>query len=885
MAKDIKFNIKLSVDGKEQLVTASTNVKDLANSLGIATGKTNKLRQSMATFGSVSMALQGAMTGIQQLSSTITEWTDANNVQVEAETKLATVMRQRMQATEEEIESIKQLAAEQQKIGIIGDEVQLAGAQQIATFLSEKDALQALIPAMNNLVAQQKGYTATSQDAVTIANMMGKVMQGQTSALKRVGITFTEAQEEALKYGTELERANVLAQIITDNVGQMNTELAKTDAGKAKQLSNYISDLKEQLGSMFSTIQPAIVAAGQLGLAISAVGTTVNGVKAVATSIALLTRQLKAATAASTALKVAIRGAFIATGIGAAIAGITALVEHLTKSTDDAVDSVDALSSANNAYQATASSVKGKIDVEIASLANLVKSHKEDDDMVKRLNATYGQAFGVYSTCAEWYEVLIKKSQAYVQAKAYEAQAIQLATKMAEKEMQLEQQREALKSTQQYTGTYVSTGVGSGTYATTETKEWQNAKKAIADTESEIATLQQQMQAATNKMTAATEEMSSGLDKTAVAASNATSVTSTHKTASDAAAGSLQAISAQLTEYEKTLRATNPEEKEKIANLTQLISKYRELKAEMEATQEQQITDAGIGSRIASLKSSGMAGSAAGAAIAGSEDIEIGISVDDSALQDLEQDLEDVGEQARQMSGLEVFSRAWGDVQSIAGGIQSITAAIEEDANAWQIISGVINGALQIAQGISGIVSLIQMFTAATSVSTSAQTANAAATTASSAATATEMAMSVAATAAAIPEVAATKGLVAAYVELAAARYMAAHASIPFVGYGIAAGYSAAAVATVLSIGATPFAQGGVVSGPTLALVGEYSGASNNPEVIAPLDKLRDILQPQYSGGGGGRVDFRISGNQLVGVLANQTRMQSVSGKRTNIQI
>ena len=41
---------------------------------------------------------------------------------------------------------------------------------------------------------------------------------------------------------------------------------------------------------------------------------------------------------------------------------------------------------------------------------------------------------------------------------------------------------------------------------------------------------------------------------------------------------------------------------------------------------------------------------------------------------------------------------------------------------------------------------------------------------------------------------------------------------------------------------ATAFAEGGIVSGPTLGLVGEYPGASSNPEVIAPLDKLKGML-------------------------------------------
>ena len=75
---------------------------------------------------------------------------------------------------------------------------------------------------MNNLVAQQRGFSAEAGDAVNVANLMGKAMMGMTSALRRVGITFTEAQEAAIKNGNEQERAAMLAQIITDNVGEMN---------------------------------------------------------------------------------------------------------------------------------------------------------------------------------------------------------------------------------------------------------------------------------------------------------------------------------------------------------------------------------------------------------------------------------------------------------------------------------------------------------------------------------------------------------------------------------------------------------------------------------------------------------------------------------------
>ena len=86
----------------------------------------------------------------------------------------------------------------------------------------------------------------------------------------------------------------------------------------------------------------------------------------------------------------------------------------------------------------------------------------------------------------------------------------------------------------------------------------------------------------------------------------------------------------------------------------------------------------------------------------------------------------------------------------------------------------------------------------------------------------------------------------------------------------------------VEAIGVMPFAKGGVVSGPTLALVGEYAGASNNPEVIAPLDKLRSMIQPQ--GGIGGNVRFEIEGRKLVGVISNETKLSAKSGRKSNIK-
>ena len=63
-----------------------------------------------------------------------------------------------------------------------------------------------------------------------------------------------------------------------------------------------------------------------------------------------------------------------------------------------------------------------------------------------------------------------------------------------------------------------------------------------------------------------------------------------------------------------------------------------------------------------------------------------------------------------------------------------------------------------------------------------------------------------------------------------------------------------------------PMASGGIVSGPTAILAGEYGGARTNPEVIAPLDKLQSMIQG--SGGGNVTVTGRISGKDIV--LSNE---------------
>lgn len=221
--------------------------------------------------------------------------------------------------------------------------------------------------------------------------------------------------------------------------------------------------------------------------------------------------------------------------------------------------------------------------------------------------------------------------------------------------------------------------------------------------------------------------------------------------------------------------------------------------------------------------------------------------------------------------------KSWSAVKGAGSGITSMTDALQGNRGAWETITGVVDAAIQIYQGVNTVISIIQALTAAT---TASNTVTAVSGAVSAEASATKVAAAPAEVAAATATTVAVKGAAMAYRELAASEFMAAHAYIPFAGAGIAAGFIATMQGIVGSVAVTPFADGGLLYGPTLALMGEYAGARNNPEVVAPLDKLKSLIGE--GGVFGGKLEARLKGRDIVVSLANETR---INRKRTNIRI
>lgn len=577
MAKEIKFNIKLLIDGKEQLVTASTSAKELRDNLDAAKSSAAKFREKMITVNQTVAALQNASSAINGLRDTMAGLTASYNAVQQANTQLTTVMRQRMAATEEDIKKVNEVIGAQSKLGVIGGTIQKTGAQQIATFLKEKGTLELLIPSMNDLLAQQKGLNATQEDARSVANLMGKAMTGQTSALRRVGITFSEAQENIMKYGTEQQRAAMLAQIITDNVGHMNAQLGKTDAGQLKQAEMQFAAIKVQIGELVSkwlpkiafavqalTIVNSMIALGnsikgvtmviaKFGITTKAVNAVCIGFRASVVGLTAVTRVMQAAftgaTIGATTLKVAIKSLLISTGVGIAVWALTEAISYLATSSDKAAGSTKQLTAEEEAAQAARqqeaqqrAEISAAIDINIAKLKAFKGSKEEEKKLVGEMNNTYGDAMGYYSTVAQWYTALVGNSKAYCNQMINEIRIRDLANKAAD----LQQKRHDFthddngktrrfskkRKTRQVAIGQVDAGDGKiiPQYADVEVKgssDYEKAKAKVTDLYRKEQVVRKQMESLVRENTKITYKQYDGYSKTAPTTPTKTTPTKT----------------------------------------------------------------------------------------------------------------------------------------------------------------------------------------------------------------------------------------------------------------------------------------------------------------------------------------------------------------------
>lgn len=209
-------------------------------------------------------------------------------------------------------------------------------------------------------------------------------------------------------------------------------------------------------------------------------------------------------------------------------------------------------------------------------------------------------------------------------------------------------------------------------------------------------------------------------------------------------------------------------------------------------------------------------------------DYEIGIIGKDEALKEIEEINRQLAEIGLKPIKIELDSKGfdkvfgdiksgWGSIQGVGNGIQGISDALEGNGDAWQQVTGLINGFISIAEGIQGIVELFGMLTAATS-------AHAAASTTDAAATAGEEAAATANTAAKSGE--------------AVANATASGAKMPFPLNLVAIAAGVAAVIAALAA-VSGFATGGVIGGTSTSGDKKFARVNSGEMILNKFQQAR----------------------------------------------
>ncbi len=874
----VRLKIKIDDDFK----TVEANADDLREAIGHVVDEAGKVNSSLINSNQIAQAFEQVSASVQALQSVMHDLTDAYAVQSAAETRLEQVMRNTMDATDDEIKSIKDLASAQQQLGIVGDEVQLSGAQELATYLSKKESLESLIPVMNDMIAQQYGYNATTESAVTIATMMGKVLDGQTGALSRYGYTFTEAQEQILKFGTEEERAATLAEVVEQSVGGMNEAMAATPYGRIVQVNNAFGDLKETIGQIVAPAMNVVDGIARIAIAIAGVGKGAATIKSLVASIKSMKVATDGATVAQHGLNAAMK-ANIFIAVASAVAALVAVIVKLAKESREAGQATEELATATEAYKSVSSEAKAEIDTEIDALKRLMDAGKDTSEAVQHLNEKYGAAFGYYKTAADWYDTLTNKSMAYCRQLGYEAKAKSLSAQLGALIVERDELKEKIASHEpdyelnDMTGEYYDANGGSLNVD----------EKKLSKLNEKIASMEAEMRKAFDEAARASDELNSSAGEVVQ--------TITWEEMSYADLG--KAINDQKKKVEGLIGVDDVAAKAEKATLDAMTARYNALakayglaanqsgkaaqnaeivgaRAKLELIPELKPIEPGQLQEIAPTLAmyNAQIQQLQQMRLHATKEQLPAIDAEIARVKQLRDEFEGVTEEVQELAATPMpkFSDAWSGIKGIGNSIRDITDALTESEDAWTTITGLVDGFIGLFQGIQQVVEIINTVTAATEAMGAAKAASSAQVVAGNTAEAASEGMAASAKVTATGEKVAADAIEAtANTAVAATGAASAMASIPYVGPILAIAAVAAVLASLASL--PKFADGGLVYGPTLGLMGEYSGASSNPEVIAPLNKLRALIGE--GGGGKSEVKFRIEGRELVGILNKQNNI------------
>lgn len=250
MAKTIGVLLSLKDQFTTPLQKATKSVKAMDRQLEKAGNQIkafgNRVKAGMKSVAKWAAIGFGALTAAAGVF--IKQSIDAAKDKLKADKLLETNLMKQANFKKEHIQMLKDEASALQDVGVVGDDVAVAGAGQLAIYKLKAEQIKTILPVIDDMVAKEKGFNGTQEDAIAMADVFGKAVEGKTKGLVKYGVSLTDAEEKLFKTMKREQRAEFLNKKLTAAIGGTNKALRETDEGKIVAAKGAWGDMQAELG-------------------------------------------------------------------------------------------------------------------------------------------------------------------------------------------------------------------------------------------------------------------------------------------------------------------------------------------------------------------------------------------------------------------------------------------------------------------------------------------------------------------------------------------------------------------------------------------------------------------------------------------------------------
>ena len=250
MAKTIGVLLSLKDQFTTPLQKATKSIKNMDRQLEKAGNQVKafgrKIKDGMKSVAKWAAIGFGALTAAAGVF--IKQSIDAAKDKLKADKMLETNLMKQANFKKEHIQMLKDEASALQDVGVVGDDVAVAGAGQLTIYKLKAEQIKTILPVIDDMVAKEKGFNGTQEDAIAMADVFGKAVEGKTKGLVKYGVSLTDAEEKLFKTMKREQRAEFLNKKLTAAIGGTNKALRETDEGKIVAAKGAWGDMQAELG-------------------------------------------------------------------------------------------------------------------------------------------------------------------------------------------------------------------------------------------------------------------------------------------------------------------------------------------------------------------------------------------------------------------------------------------------------------------------------------------------------------------------------------------------------------------------------------------------------------------------------------------------------------